>query len=247
MRVWDSDTGTCLKIFQTHTVSDIKFDNSYLVTASFDTTAACWDMDSGELLQRYTGHVAAVFSVDYNAELDVLVTGSADSTVKCWSLDSGVVLRTLPQHRSVWITQVRLSWNPAGGSTDVYFILSRDVGSVHMWQMDRRRHEMCYNEEWTNPYNDLVPGLQLDGADASFATVDTNNTCFVMRTSLCRMREMERRRSCALSKDTCLQGFLGCGAHFDVLLCHGDQSHINIVRHSTGELVASLPLNVDYR
>ena len=146
VRVWDGDTGTCLKIFQTHTVSDIKFDDSYLVTASFDTTAACWDMDSGELLQRYTGHVAAVFSIDYNDELDVLVTGSADSTVKCWALHSGAILRTLPQHRSAWITQVRLSWNPQGGSTDKYFILSRDVGSVHMWQMDRRSHEMCHNE-----------------------------------------------------------------------------------------------------
>ena len=103
------------------------------------------------------------------------------------------------------------------------------------------------SKEWTNPYNDLVPGLQLDGGEVSFATVDTSNTCYVVRTSLRRMSETERRRSCALSKDACLECFLGCGAHFDVLLCRGDQSHINVIRHSTGDVVASLPLNVDYR
>ena len=247
VRVWDSSTGSCLKIFQTHTVSDIKFDGDYLVTASFDTTAACWHMESGELMQRYTSHVAAVFSVDYNTQLDVLITGSADSTVKCWSLHSGGLLRTLPQHRSAWITQVLLLPRTADGSSDQYCVLSRDVSSVHMWRMDRHHHEICCNEEWKNPHVGLVPGLQLDGADVSLATVDESNACFVARATGCQIGKVEMRRSFSASSDISVQGFLGSGAQFDVLLCQADESLINIVRHNTGEIVASLSLNVDYR
>ena len=57
-------------------------------------------------LQIYVGHVAAIFSLDYDFQLDVLVTGSADSTVKVWVMSSGEMLQTLTQHRSAWITQV---------------------------------------------------------------------------------------------------------------------------------------------
>ena len=198
-------------------------------------------------MQRYTSHVAAVFSVDYNAQLDVLITGSADSTVKCWSLNSGALLRTLPQHRSAWITQVLLLPSTADDSSDQYCVLSRDVGSVHMWRMDRRHHEICHNEQWTSPHVDLVPGLQLDGADVSLASVDESNACFIVRASACQIGKVELRRSCCMSPDTSVQGFLGSGAQFDVLLCQADKPCINIVRHNTGETVASLPLDVDYR
>ncbi len=49
----------------------------------------------------------AVFSIDYNDELDTLVSGSADLTVKVWSLSSGTCVNTLTGHTE-WVTKVRL-------------------------------------------------------------------------------------------------------------------------------------------
>lgn len=73
--MWDCETGNCLKIFRTHTVADVKFDTKQVITASFDNTAACWDMVSGERVRHYRGHVGAVFTVDYDEGVDILVTG----------------------------------------------------------------------------------------------------------------------------------------------------------------------------
>lgn len=75
VRLWDCNSGQCIKIFRTHTVADVKFDSKHVVTASFDNTAACWDRATGERVRHYRGHMGAVFTVDYDEELDVLVTG----------------------------------------------------------------------------------------------------------------------------------------------------------------------------
>jgi len=75
VRLWDCETGQCLKIYNTHTVADVKFDSKQLVTASFDNTAACWDLATGVRMRHYRGHVGAVFTVDFNEDVDILVTG----------------------------------------------------------------------------------------------------------------------------------------------------------------------------
>jgi len=54
VRLWDCDTGACLKIFRTHTVADVKFDSKQIVTASFDNTAACWDMVRRVKVKQFT-------------------------------------------------------------------------------------------------------------------------------------------------------------------------------------------------
>ena len=56
----------------------MKFDSKQIITASFDNTAACWDMVTGERVRHYRGHIGAVFTVDYDEEVDVLVTGELE-------------------------------------------------------------------------------------------------------------------------------------------------------------------------
>ena len=52
VRIWEAATGNCIRMFRTHTVAGIKFDDAQVFTASFDTTACCWDMD-GNLKQQF--------------------------------------------------------------------------------------------------------------------------------------------------------------------------------------------------
>ena len=46
-RIWDCESGRCLKVIRTHTVADIKFDDHQVLSASFDNTIACWEYESG--------------------------------------------------------------------------------------------------------------------------------------------------------------------------------------------------------
>ena len=59
MRLWDVESGQCLKVLNTHTCADIKFDEEMVVTASFDNTVACWDWETGRRLQHFVGHTGA--------------------------------------------------------------------------------------------------------------------------------------------------------------------------------------------
>lgn len=65
------------------------------MTASYDCSAACWDVKNGTKLRAFVGHSAAVRCVDFSTNIDFLVTGSVDSTVKIWSFTEGSLLRTL--------------------------------------------------------------------------------------------------------------------------------------------------------
>ncbi|ETE66884.1 F-box/WD repeat-containing protein 2, partial [Ophiophagus hannah] len=98
-------TGQCIYGIQTHTCAAVKFDEQKLVTGSFDNTVACWEWSSGAKTQHFRGHTGAVFSVDYNDELDILVSGSADFTVKVWALSTSVCLNTLTGHTE-WVTKI---------------------------------------------------------------------------------------------------------------------------------------------
>lgn len=122
VRFWDIGTGDCNKVIHTHSVSALQFDEIYVYTASFDNTAACWDIDTGQLMCRYVGHISAVFSLDARRDVNILVTGSADKTVKIWQLDSGLLLNSLSDWHNDWITHVK--------------ILSCSVSQVHHADID---------------------------------------------------------------------------------------------------------------
>ncbi|XP_061654850.1 F-box/WD repeat-containing protein 2 isoform X2 [Phyllopteryx taeniolatus] len=104
-KLWDVRTGQCIYGIQTHTCATVKFDEQKLVTGSFDNTIACWEWSTGAKIQQFRGHTGAVFSVDYNDEMDMLVSGSADFTVKVWALAVGACLNTLTGHTE-WVTKI---------------------------------------------------------------------------------------------------------------------------------------------
>uniref|UniRef100_A0A8C5H059 F-box domain-containing protein n=1 Tax=Gouania willdenowi TaxID=441366 RepID=A0A8C5H059_GOUWI len=104
-KLWDVRTGQCIYGIQTHTCATVKFDEQKLVTGSFDNTIACWEWSTGAKIQQFRGHTGAVFSLDYNDDLDVLVSGSADFSVKVWALSAGACLNTLTGHTE-WVTKV---------------------------------------------------------------------------------------------------------------------------------------------
>ncbi|XP_072175871.1 F-box/WD repeat-containing protein 2-like [Diadema setosum] len=174
VRLWDVASGKCLKVLQTHTVADIKFDDLKVITASFDNTVACWDLRTGQRLQQYSGHSGAVFSIDYDDDLDLLVSGSADETVKLWRLTQGAFLATLSGH-SDWVIQVLIqsssvdSKNVKAGD---HVILSMDKTGIKVWPVSKSSSDTDCLATLTYPSEDsrgqlLLPRLQFDGKTVS--------------------------------------------------------------------------------
>ena len=51
-----------------------------------------WNVRTGQLVRRWTGHRGIVCSVAFMAEGKILVSGSSDGVVKCWDASSlGIV------------------------------------------------------------------------------------------------------------------------------------------------------------
>lgn len=141
VRLWDVDSGQCLRILNTHTCADIKFDEEKVVTASFDNTLACWDWTTGNRTQHFIGHTGAVFCVDYCDPLQLLISGSADMAVCLWDLGKGTLLHRLTGHTE-WVIQVLIGWCTV--DTDLYrngdcVIFSMDKVEIRLWSLSKER------------------------------------------------------------------------------------------------------------
>ncbi|KAM9841420.1 F-box/WD repeat-containing protein 2 [Aulostomus maculatus] len=166
-KLWDVRTGQCIYGIQTHTCATVKFDEQKLVTGSFDNTIACWEWSTGAKIQQFRGHTGAVFSVDYNDELDILVSGSADFTVKVWALSAGACLNTLTGHTE-WVTKVILQKSEVESvvhSPGDYILLSADKYEIKVWPLGREINCKCLKtlSVSENRSISLQPRLQFDG------------------------------------------------------------------------------------
>jgi WD40 repeat protein len=132
VRVWDLDTGACLRTLKGHTSAVLSValhaDGQRAVTGS-DKTVRVWDLDTGVCLRVLEGHTGDVMSVALHADGRRVVTGSEDKTVRVWDLDTGACLRTLEGHTGE-VTSVALH---ADGRRAV--TVSRDR-TVRVWDLD---------------------------------------------------------------------------------------------------------------
>lgn len=67
-----------------------------LITGAQDKTATVWDLETGEVLRKMTGHIRCVSTLQFDDTK--LVTGSMDHTLKIWNYHTGQCIRTLEGH-----------------------------------------------------------------------------------------------------------------------------------------------------
>ena len=108
-RIWDIDTGKCLKVFEGHTAAiyDIKYspNGAKLASCSLDNTVRIWDMDTGKNLyvleNSEDDSKQGVYSIDFSPDGKTLASGNLDNNVRIWcveGVESGKLLRVLDQH-----------------------------------------------------------------------------------------------------------------------------------------------------
>lgn len=73
-------------------------DGRTLASCGHDKTIKIWNLNTGELLRTFTGHLDIVWSVIFSPDGQTLASCSEDKTVKIWKLDTGELLYDLLGH-----------------------------------------------------------------------------------------------------------------------------------------------------
>jgi WD40 repeat protein len=99
LKVWDLETGACLRALEGHTapVGGVAMtpDGKRAVSASRDRTLKVWDLETGACLLTLEGHTAPVDGVAVTPDGKRAVSVSRDGTLRVWDLETGDLVRTL--------------------------------------------------------------------------------------------------------------------------------------------------------
>lgn len=90
--------------------------SNVLMTGSYDKTVCIWNLETGELVRKLTGHTRCVRALQFDEAK--LVTASMDQTLKIWNWQTGKCIRTLEGHTGGVLSLHFNSKLMASGSTD---------------------------------------------------------------------------------------------------------------------------------
>jgi WD40 repeat protein len=75
-----------------------------IITGSLDSTAKAWSIESGETMQTYKGHTAAVTCLATDPFGKLLFTGSADHSIRSWEIMTGQIIKVFSGHQTTVIS-----------------------------------------------------------------------------------------------------------------------------------------------
>jgi WD40 repeat protein len=100
VKLWDVNTGNCIKTLTGHTnwVWSVAFspDGKTLVSSSYDQTVRLWDVTTGGCIRTLTGHTSKIYSVSFSPDGQIVASGSDDQTARLWDASTGECLKILP-------------------------------------------------------------------------------------------------------------------------------------------------------
>ncbi|KAG9510310.1 F-box/WD repeat-containing protein 7, partial [Fragariocoptes setiger] len=99
LRVWDAESGQCLRKLEGHSggvwSSQLSPDD-IVISGSTDRTIKVWNAITGQLLSTLCGHSSTVRCMSLNKNR--VVSGSRDHTLRLWDIDEGVCIRIFVGH-----------------------------------------------------------------------------------------------------------------------------------------------------
>ena len=110
LRLWDADTGQCLRVFKGHTDRNIGAilspDGQHVLSGSHDGRVTLRDANTGKFLSQMAGHTQGVNNVVFGPEGKAL-SSSADETLRLWDLNTAKCVRVIGGHtRRHWMVSV---------------------------------------------------------------------------------------------------------------------------------------------
>jgi WD40 repeat protein len=125
VRLWDVETGRCLRVLEGHTreVTTVAWsaDGRRALSGSFDKTVRVWDAETGRCLRVLEGHASNVWSVAWSADQHSALSSSNDQTIRLWDIEKGECLRVMSHlaalclYSVAWSTGQRQALSGASG------------------------------------------------------------------------------------------------------------------------------------
>jgi WD40 repeat protein/serine/threonine protein kinase len=140
LRLWEVETGICLRTFEGHAGAVLAVcmsaDDTMAVSGSWDNTLRLWDVATGRCLRVFEGHTKPVNAVRMSDDARTVVSGASDNTVRLWEVATGRCLRTFEGHTGD-VRDVALTAD--GGRA----LSASSDGTVRMWQMHGDDRYVC--------------------------------------------------------------------------------------------------------
>jgi len=74
--------------------------DKHILTSSGDQTCILWDVENGNVVQKFQEHTGDVMSVSVSPDQNTFVSGACDSHAKIWDIRSGKCVQTFQGHES---------------------------------------------------------------------------------------------------------------------------------------------------
>ncbi len=138
INLWDVNTGTRRKIFETDSfgIPFLVFSQDGNFLASLDNLAIhIWDVNTGEVKQRFKEYKSAVTSVAFSPDNQTLVSSSYDNTLRFFDVDTGKIKKTVTGYGALF-RDVSLS-------ADTHTLMSLCYGSniLRLWDSNTSQHQ----------------------------------------------------------------------------------------------------------
>ena len=161
MRLWDVETGRCLRVLEGHTGYAMSvawsIDQRHALSGSADSTVRLWDVETGHCLRVLRGHTGTVRSVVWNADQRRALSGSDDRTVRLWDVETGRCLCVFQGHTG---NVAGVAW-----SADQRHVFSSDEnGVIRVWDLSEFINELQAPEASTPAFTPSPDQIQYSNA-----------------------------------------------------------------------------------
>ncbi|MGB8702238.1 MAG: hypothetical protein WCD18_22710, partial [Thermosynechococcaceae cyanobacterium] len=109
LKVWDGQTGDCLRTFADPVLwpfqIDLSADGQQVASGSEGAWVKIWTLHTGECAHTLLGHSDWVWAVAFSPDSRTLASASDDRTIRLWSVKTGACLQVLSGHQN-WIRAI---------------------------------------------------------------------------------------------------------------------------------------------
>jgi small GTP-binding protein len=136
VRLWDVETGGCLRVLEGHSgeVNCVAWspDGHRALSVAADGIGRLWDVETGRCLHVTAANPTGVRSVAWSPDGGRAVSGADDHTVRLWDTETGRCLRVLEGHSA---SVIGVAWSPDGRRA----LSSADDQTVRLWEVETGR------------------------------------------------------------------------------------------------------------
>ena len=176
VRIWDNQTGACLKILAEHKVpiTSIVYHPSgkQIILGGMDSTIRILDANTGNCFRVIEQNADIIFSLACHPNYEWVAAGNEDNSICVWDIETGALLQSLKKHEGSVYSVVYHPYENwlVSGSAD---------HTIYLWNIDSGKPQQVLTghtkEVYTvacHPYNEwIISG----SADKTLRIWDANN------------------------------------------------------------------------